>query len=172
MTIFDLILITFMCLFFSFIGVLSWALIHAFVEYITTKKDTIQTMSVFVGLYLNTLTEKNKSNGRETLMMEKSTQGILDIIDDLVSIEISGILQRLVAIHKPYEFINLDKDIEEISSNVKNALNLNHIANMSTFISDEYLLRYIIIRTRDELIHKGKEYNLTLSLTVTKKDEA
>lgn len=167
-------IIIFACILGLFIGALCFLLVKEFIIYLTKKRemvDGIEALGTSIGFYFNAKTERNRNNAQESIDNLKATNDLLNLIDDLIATEISGRLQKLLVLRKQYEFLNVDQDIVEITTLVKDSLNLNKISRNETFVTIDYLFHYIVIQTRDQLLTKGKEYNLALTTYTSGRDE-
>lgn len=91
------------------------------------------------------------------------TASFLNLIDTLIDLDISSKLIYNARLKEEYKTFNLDKDIEEISARVFEAIKSGSFTNKDLLLSDDYCLDYINKRTTTKLISATVTYNNNLN---------
>lgn len=92
-----------------------------------------------------------------------TTGQLLDICQRLVNIEIANRLKTYVTLNQRYDFVNLDKDIQAVSTNVFNAINFKSINESRLCITKEYIMKNIVDMATLQFMTSIKEVNGLLS---------
>ena len=102
-----------------------------------------------IGLIRNlSLLNRKKRNVNETYNVSEQEKldysiGVINLINNIIDIEVNGFLKSNVVLGNPYNIINLDKDVETISTSVFNAIKSDAYVNNTILLSDTYILTYI-----------------------------
>lgn len=94
--------------------------------------------------------------------MVNSTKSLMDFIRELVELEILKIINTKSLLTQPYELVNLDKDIEKISTIVYQSLVPYVYNDTRTVLTAKAIQQYIIDESTILLLQYAKEYNASL----------
>ena len=125
-----------------------------------------------IGLIRNlSLLNRKKRNANETYNVSEQEKldysiGVINLINNIIDIEVNGFLKSNVVLGNPYNIINLDKDVETISTSVFNAIKSDAYVNNTILLSDTYILTYITRNVSYVLIVRA----LTLNNKVRESD--
>lgn len=97
------------------------------------------------------LKDSQIQNKEITLDMVGISERIKSLIDNMIEVEVYSTLRQYISLNSKYDILNLDKDIQVISTKVFNGLN-KKILNTELVFSKEYIMSYII----------GQSFNLAL----------
>lgn len=125
-----------------------------------------------IGLIRNlSLLNRKKRNVNEAYNVSEQEKldysiGVINLINNIIDIEVNGFLKSNVVLGNPYNIINLDKDVETISTSVFNAIKSDVYVNNTILLSDTYILTYITRNVSYVLIVRA----LTLNNKVRESD--
>lgn len=84
---------------------------------------------------------------------------ILDAISTVIHLEVYSKVRALRDLNTSYNILNLDKDIDEISTNVFNAFKEDMFKNEVSLFTPEYLFSYIAKTTTNVLLETTQKLN-------------
>ena len=98
----------------------------------------------------NQIINEAKDDGKPTLEIDqriKCTRELLTLIDDTVALELVNNKRYEIFLNANVNNRDVDKDIEEIASNVFNSLKPEIFSDKNLVMTEEYLMKYIQKRT-------------------------
>lgn len=98
----------------------------------------------------NQIINEAKDDGKPTLEIDqriKCTRELLTLIDDTVALELINNKRYEIFLNANVNNRDVDKDIEEIASNVFNSLKPEIFSDKNLVMTEEYLMKYIQKRT-------------------------
>ena len=116
--------------------------------------------------------EKKKKVETETLkILEKNnsspsfddTDQVFSILNFIIDGEIAFRINLLSYSKTPYNLLNLDKDIQDISNTVFSQLNKEMLQNSNIMVTSDYIMHYIVNQITIRLASSMHEYNVTVS---------
>lgn len=107
------------------------------------------------------ITNNKRSNLSSNEKIECST-ALLNLINELIQVEITTLLNTFTDINKPYPLQNIENDISRISQKVFDGIRNELFVAPDIILNDEYIISYITSNTTIVLINSVKGYNQTL----------
>lgn len=98
----------------------------------------------------NQIINEAKDDGKPTLEIDqriKCTRELLTLIDDTIALELVNNKRYEIFLNANVNNRDVDKDIEEIASNVFNSLKPEIFSDKNLVMTEEYLMKYIQKRT-------------------------
>ena len=98
----------------------------------------------------NQIINEAKDDGKPTLEIDqriKCTRELLTLIDDTIALELINNRRYEIFLNANVNNRDVDKDIEEIASNVFNSLKPEIFSDKNLVMTEEYLMKYIQKRT-------------------------
>lgn len=132
------------------------------IEGFLTKRKMEANLVNSLGFFLNAKTQEVTNEVDDATKRIENTNQLLSLIQDMVELEVHFIFQKLLSLHSKYEYANLDKDIQRISTKVKDAISNTYLEKNGTILENDYIFKYIITQTTSILMTSGLEYNQAL----------
>lgn len=126
-------------------------LLESVTKYFKEKKKKVETET------LKILEKKNPSPSFD------DTDQIFAILNFIIDGEIAFRINLLSYSKTPYNLLNLDKDIKDISNTVFSQLNKEIIQNANLMVTSDYIMHYIVNQITVRLASAMHEYNVTVS---------
>lgn len=104
------------------------------------------------------LIKKENSNVFTTRHIDY-TNRIIDVINSIIVNEVVDFLKSLAVLKQKYNFINLDKDISNISTVVYQAFKASAYTSEYNILNEEYIMKYITNRVTLVLIEQATMIN-------------
>lgn len=104
------------------------------------------------------LIKKENSNVFTTRHIDY-TNRIIEVINSIIVNEVVDFLKSLAVLKQKYNFINLDKDIGNISTVVYQAFKSNAYTSEYNILNEEYIMKYITNRVTLVLIEQATMIN-------------
>lgn len=104
------------------------------------------------------LIKKENSNVFTTRHIDY-TNRIIEVINSIIVNEVVDFLKSLAVLKQKYNFINLDKDISNISTVVYQAFKANAYTSEYNILNEEYIMKYITNRVTLVLIEQATMIN-------------
>ena len=105
------------------------------------------------------LEKEAKGSQLSTLDKLTTTTDLLNMINTLITIEVSRTIDTCSMLNIKYELMNIDKDIAMISNNVFHGLESFVFDNNDVLLNNEYIMKYIMDNTTVLLIDCARNYN-------------
>ena len=104
------------------------------------------------------LIKKENSNVFTTRHIDY-TNRIIEVINSIIVNEVVDFLKSLAVLKQKYNFINLDKDISNISTVVYQAFKASAYTSEYNILNEEYIMKYITNRVTLVLIEQATMIN-------------
>lgn len=91
--------------------------------------------------------EIERANTTDLAQSISNTTNLSNLIDSLIYEEVYSIFYKTVSLHKEYESLNMDKDIEEVANKVYKMIRPEIIQSNDIVYTEESLMTLIIRRT-------------------------
>ena len=104
------------------------------------------------------LIKKENSNVFTTRHIDY-TNRIIEVINSIIVNEVVDFLKSLAVLKQNYNFINLDKDISNISTVVYQAFKANAYTSEYNILNEEYIMKYITNKVTLVLIEQATMIN-------------
>lgn len=92
------------------------------------------------------------------------SRDFLTLLAQSINLEVKKLMQNYVSLNIPYRIEDLDKDVENISSQVYNSIKLDIYKSNGLVFSSAYIMTYIVENTKtillQELMEQQKRINL------------
>ena len=128
--------------------------------------DEISTILTNIGKYFDA---KTKDVQTDSLIKRQQkidiSRNYIDIIDYMITNEISRIIETYSLLKNRYEISLLDEDLAKIATNIFNGLKKDFLNDDSIIFTEEYMMLYITNRCRLLFFNTITEYNSQFALT-------
>lgn len=128
--------------------------------------DEISTILTNIGKYFDA---KTKDVQTDSLIKRQQkidiSRNYIDIIDYMITNEISRIIETYALLKNRYEIRLLDEDLAKIATNIFNGLKKDFLNDDSIIFTEEYMMLYITNRCRLLLFNTITEYNSQFAVT-------
>lgn len=111
--------------------------------------------------YYDSLTTK-ENQPLDTVSRVNITASMLKLIDTLVDIEIDNKLVAMMLIKKPYNMLQLDKDIEAMSHRVFASIKSEMFGDSNLCLNRDYILQFISTQISNKFIQAMLTTNIQL----------
>ena len=126
-------------------------LLESVTKYFKEKKKKVETETLKI-------LEKNNSSSSFD-----DTDQIFSILNFIIDGAIAFRIHLLSYSKTPYNLLNLDKDIKDISNTVFSQLNKEILQNSNLMVTSDYIMHYIVNQITVRLASSMHEYNVTVS---------
>lgn len=142
-------------------------------KYISTDiyVGILMVLSIILVLYLIGLIRNislvNRKRRLQPVKVSSTTEqdkldysiGVINLINNIIDIEITGFLKSYIVLGTTYNVINLDKDVETVSKTVFESIKSETYMNDTILLSDNYIMSYITKNVSYVLIVKSLSIN-------------
>ena len=133
-------------------------------------------IGVLLGLYLIGMirsisfffTEKRLSiqEEKEAARVDYS-RDLLTLLAQSINLEVKKLMQNYISLNIPYRIEDLDKDVENISTQVYNSIKLDIYRSYGLIFSSGYIMTYIVENTKTILLQEVMEQQKRINLLNT-----
>lgn len=95
------------------------------------------------------------------------SRDFLTLLAQSINLEVKKLMQNYVSLNIPYRIEDLDKDVENISSQVYNSIKLDIYKSNGLVFSSAYIMTYIVENTKTILLQEVMEQQKRINLLNT-----
>lgn len=95
------------------------------------------------------------------------SRDLLTLLAQSITLEVKKLMQNYISLNIPYRIEDLDKDVENISTQVYNSIKLDIYRSYGLIFSSGYVMTYIVENTKTILLQEVMEQQKRINLLNT-----
>lgn len=95
------------------------------------------------------------------------SRDLLTLLAQSINLEVKKLMQNYISLNIPYRIEDLDKDVENISTQVYNSIKLDIYRSYGLIFSSGYVMTYIVENTKTILLQEVMEQQKRINLLNT-----
>lgn len=95
------------------------------------------------------------------------SRDLLTLLAQSINLEVKKLMQNYISLNIPYRIEDLDKDVENISTQVYNSIKLDIYRSYGLIFSSGYVMTYIVENTKTILLQEVMEHQKRINLLNT-----
>ena len=95
------------------------------------------------------------------------SRDLLTLLAQSINLEVKKLMQNYISLNIPYRIEDLDKDVENISTQVYNSIKLDIYTSYGLIFSSGYIMTYIVENTKTILLQEVMEQQKRINLLNT-----
>ena len=95
------------------------------------------------------------------------SRDLLTLLAQSINLEVKKLMQNYISLNIPYRIEDLDKDVENISTQVYNSIKLDIYRSYGLIFSSGYIMTYIVENTKTILLQEVMEQQKRINLLNT-----
>ena len=141
---------------------IAYGIINTIVIIVWSAIITSRQRAILLEMNKTPQNESGKTNCRELVELSESTISLMNLINQIVTIEVANLMLQYRKLAKRYNYVNLDTDAEKIATTVFDNINWDSYQKREILVKEDYLLKYISDQTITQILDFAREMNMNI----------